>query len=159
MKSKKKYSNDASFARLPHQENPCYRTLIIYPLYQFFLSQHSKEKTIEKFEEMLEAFNKRELFILKNYLELYPVNMNPSGNDIGYFIVDKTDSFPILVIYPYSTSSYCSKPNKSRMSALIEAMRDLACSRRKIIDAYEYAKDWYELQEILKTIFKFKNAS
>jgi len=155
----KKYSNDVGFARVPnHKDNPDYRVITVYTFHQYYLSHQSKDETSNRLDQMVSAFRGREPFNLedasRHYLEMYPETMS---GDIGYIIVDKTDASPPLMVYPYSTSAFNGKPNRPRMLALIMAIEDIARTKGQILDAFEQAQDWDDLEPRLKAIFHYKN--
>lgn len=108
---------------------------------------------------MISHFNEQKIFLLDGYLEMYPTPMTIENGQYGYVIVDSSRSCFPLVIYPKSHTKLNLNPNKSRISGLKKAIRDLNTSRSKILATMEnnISNNWEKLEPTLEKIFNYPN--
>jgi len=145
------------FLRHPQQpHNPCYRKCLCYTLHTYFLRTQNSENTQRELENMLEHYQQKQLYRLKDYLGMYPTIMSEQEVSIGYVLVDETKNgiFP-LIIYSESNSESDSDPNIPRISGLNVAISDIRRNQSNILRLFTEHDSWEKLEPILEGTFNY----
>ncbi|MBX3710077.1 MAG: hypothetical protein KIT56_10395 [Gammaproteobacteria bacterium] len=147
---------ESGLLKHPYQINPCYRKVISYSFFRY-LKQNNITIAQAEFNRMTSCIQKNELFLLKDFLGIYPAIMSDNGN-IGYFIVESSRGCFPLVIYPNSHTQQNLTANKTRKSALSAAIRKLKNNQQKIFDTLAEHDEWtLELESKLEKLFEYPN--
>ena len=145
---------ESSLLKHPHQVNPCYRKVICYSFFRY-LKQNNQTLAQTEFTRMANCVEKKQLFLLSNFLGIYPTLMTENG-DQGYIIVESTRGCFPLVIYPDSHSQINNIANKTRKSALSTVLWKLKTNQVKIFETLDEHDEWtLELESKLEKLFEY----
>lgn len=160
-----KFLKDPTFARHPKfQDEPCYRLILCYALFQSYKDNNWNLTGIE--EEVAKLSSCYDLPVLETnciyyfagYLEIYKYKFK-NGED-GYSLVDKSGGIYPLICYPYPNSSFKGEAAKERAKAFRAALDSVAkYQKEKILKSFAAHKAWDELQSELTIIFHGRSSN